>query len=559
MGAPKDDQRPTVTLPQGTYIGKTLTDPKHPSPIEAWLGIRYAQPPIGELRFARPVALEPSTETFEAMEYGHRCPGKQLLQVPGIPEPSEDCLTLNVFRQQQPRQGGGTEGRLLPVMLFLHGGAFNRGTAAMHDTASMLAWSPEPFLAVSCNYRVGALGFLNSSLAAKHGILNLGLHDQRLVMEWVADNAVAFGGDPGNVVLVGLSAGAHSIGHHMMNVNEPRELFHRAVVESGGPTSRVVHPYNSALHERQFAEFLRATGCPVGLVEEEVLPFLRKLPEQTIVRAQAKVFDAYNASVRWAWQPVIDDEIISRRPLDAWKSGRWHKMPLLTGFNHNEGTMYVPKKMERSEEFRGFFADLLPQMTTEELGRLEALYADPAEDSASPYTETRDAKYGLGAQYKRVEAAYGQYAYVAPVRQTAQLGGRDAGQPPIYLYHWRVNSSLVGGANHGDQMWYETMSEKVRKTSPTQDEIARAFHGYVCSFAVSGDPNKIPAASEKKREEWKAFDDQDGNGGKTMVFGEGNDERAGGQSAGIATQCVLDTWAQEETKFWWEQSERFED
>ena len=99
---------------------------------------------------------------------------------------------------------------LLPVAVYFHGGAFNRGSAIGHDTASMVAWA-DPFVAVSFNYRLGALGFLNSEIAKKEGILNLGLHDQVLLLRWVQDNIAAFGGDPDQVTLIGLSAGAHSV------------------------------------------------------------------------------------------------------------------------------------------------------------------------------------------------------------------------------------------------------------------------------------------------------------------------------------------------------------
>ncbi|KAI6818497.1 alpha/beta-hydrolase [Hortaea werneckii] len=548
------ETRPTVTIRQGTLKGKVLSSKNHPVPIEAWLGVRYAKPPMGELRFARPVALPSSNEVFDATEWGYRCPGKQLITSFWTPKESEDCLTLNVFRQKGIAEDH--QGKSLPIMLYLHGGAFNRGTACMHDDASMLSWSQKPYIAISCNYRIGALGFLNCSLTAKEGVLNLGLHDQRLVLEWVRENVGAFGGDSANVTLVGLSAGAHSIGHHITNINEKRKLFQRAVIQSGGPTSRVVHPFDSALHEKQFREFLEAVGCPKDLPECDVMSFLRKLPEATICNAQTRVFDTYNPSVRWAWQPVIDNEIISRRPLDAWKSGDWHKVPIITGFNHNEGSMYVPKAMATSEEFRNFFATLLPQLGPKDLDRLEELYPDPAKDPESPCVECREGD--LGPQYKRVEAAYGQYAYVAPVRQTAELAGSDKEQPPIYLYHWASQSSVVNGANHGDQLWYETMDEKVRDVSPSHDALARVFHDYVCNFITSGNPNGLGDSTGKDLPAWKAFNEKD-EAGKTMVFGDSNNERAGGKDAGIVAQLIKDPWAVQETDFWWQMGERFED
>jgi triacylglycerol lipase len=431
----------------------------------------------------------------------------------------------------------------------------------MHDTASMLANSEEPFIAVSFNYRIGALGFLNSELTAEEGLLNLGLHDQKLVLEWVQKHIGAFGGNPDDVTIAGLSAGAHSIGHHIMDINEERQLFHKAIIESGAPTSRAVHPASSRLHKAQFDKFVARVGCE-GKPESTILSCLREASTEVVQTAQTAVFDEYNPSVRWAWQPVIDDDIISRRPLDAWKSGRWHQVPILTGFNHNEGTMYVPKEMDKSEEFPAFFATLLPQLSKPDLATLTTLYPDPATQHDSPYIDTRArSALGIGAQYKRVEAAYGHYAYVCPVRQTARLA--SAGQrPPVYLYHWAVNKTVLGGANHGDQIWYETMSPRVRDISPTQDRIAKDFNAYLTSFILTGDPNRLEGRKAVRRPEWKAF----GGGGEedeeergTMVFGLGNDEAAGGESVGVAAQFVRDDWARDECGFWWEKSAVSED
>lgn len=440
--------------------------------------------------------------------------------------------------------------------MYIHGGAFNRGFAAMHDTASMLSWSEEPFLAVSFNYRIGALGFLNSELTEKEGLLNLGLRDQTLLLEWVQQNIQDFGGDPNQVTIAGLSAGAHSIGHHIMNVNEKRTLFHKAIIESGGASARAVHPANSKLHDAQFRRFLTEAGCE-HKPDEEVMACLRRAESSVITAAQTTVFDEYNPSVRWAWQPVIDNDIISRRPLDAWKSGDWHKVPIITGHNHNEGTMYVPKASQTSKDFTNFFATLLPQLSDEDLKELNELYPDPAQVDGSPYVDNRNiSDLGIGEQYKRVEAAYGQYAYVTPVRQTATFAS-DEGTSPVYQYHWAVNKTVIGGANHGDQIWYETMSPLVRSVSPTNDEIARYFNSYITSFIVTpeGDPNALSGRKAIERPLWRP----NRNGVGTMVFGAGNDEPAGGSNPGIAAQFGDDQWAKKESEFWWRVSQVTED
>lgn len=194
---------PSVFLPQGTVVGVQL-DNAFPQPVNAFLGIPYALPPVGDLRFRLPVKVPTSNKVIDASKYGPAAPGKALLMGGPKVEQSEDCLTANIFQPIGHHNN-------LPVAIYVHGGAFNRGSASMHDTASMLAWSEEPFIAVSFGYRLGALGFLPSTLSKKEGLLNLGLHDQILLFQWVQENIEAFGGDPGNITLFGLSAGAHSV------------------------------------------------------------------------------------------------------------------------------------------------------------------------------------------------------------------------------------------------------------------------------------------------------------------------------------------------------------
>lgn len=214
-----DAARPTVRLPQhGHVVGITIpADTAHhrPRTVEAFYGIPYAEPPTGDRRFRPAAPLPPCPDrVLDAAKYGPSAPGKQL--IPGATPLvySEDCLTANVFRQARNDDDDDDDDSselLLPVAVYIHGGAFNRGTASMHNTASMVAWSAAPLVAVSFNYRIGALGFLPSALSAQEGVLNLGLKDQIVLMEWVRDNIAAFGGDPAQVTLVGLSAGAHSV------------------------------------------------------------------------------------------------------------------------------------------------------------------------------------------------------------------------------------------------------------------------------------------------------------------------------------------------------------
>ncbi|KAH8646236.1 acetylcholinesterase precursor [Xylariales sp. PMI_506] len=556
------EPRPAVQLPQGTVVGIRECN-GYPRAVESFKGIPYALAPVGDLRFRPPVRAtgenSASESVIDASQFGPRAPARQFVVAGPRLEESEDCLTANIFRQQPAAATAAvatvaTDGDspvlpLLPVAIYIHGGAFNRGNAAMHDTAAMVGWSEAPFIGVSFGYRIGALGFLPSKLSASEGALNLGLKDQICLMEWVQDNIHYFGGDKNNVTLMGLSAGAHSIGYHLLNYDEGEvPLFNRAIIESGAPTSRAVRYPDAPIHEMQFSDFLSEIGCPKDLAETEVFKFLRSLPLSKIADAQTTVFAKYNPSLRWAFQPVIDGEIIRRRPIDSWRAGQWHKVPILTGFTTNEGSLYVDKQMSTSEEFTNFWKTLLPQLSEEDVATIDALYPDPFKVKDSAYTETRRS---VGQMYKRIEAAYAHYAYVAPVRQTAHFASSSV---PVYVYHWALVSDPINGARHGDNMFYEMRDPARRGRSDTQEELSGVFHAYVTSFICTGSPDGVKSGTYAERPAWLAYEP---TGGQVMAFGKDNKELVGGGGGpvGPAAELVDDSWAKEESDFWWSKVE----
>jgi acetylcholinesterase len=330
-----------------------------------------------------------------------------------------------------------------------------------------------------------------------------------------------------------------------------KPLFHKAIIESGAPTARVVYSYDNALHQEQFEEFLQETGGQ-NVSEGKLMSHLRSLPISTIVSASLATFLKYDPSLRWAFQPVIEGQggYIQKAPIAAWRSGDWHKIPILTGFNTNEGAMFVLEIMSKSSEFREFFRTLLPTLSESDLDALESLYPDPlTHPSSSPYVETR---HGLGAQFKRIEAAYAQFAYIAPVRHTVHFASAASSpQAPVYLYQFALQMSINGGANHGDQRDFATYSPDVVSFSKTQQEIAGTMHAYYTSFIVSGDPNAVKGRWPD-RPHWPAYRAGEG---ERIIFGDGNTEWIGGTSKGTAAKVVLDTYAQKECEFWWSKTD----
>lgn len=206
---PDGSDRPRVTLRQGTIVGyrSDTGQGRYPQFLDQFLGVPYALSTAGEGRFRPPVPVGASDEEFDAGRYGHRCPAGDPDQTPL----GEDCLNLNIYRPST--EYGEAK---LPVLVYMHGGAFNFGAGNNRHISSLVGWSTKPFVGISFNYRLGAFGFLSSKLMGKEGLLNVGLKDQQLLLQWVRDNIAAFGGDPGDVTIMGSSAGAHSVSYPIL-------------------------------------------------------------------------------------------------------------------------------------------------------------------------------------------------------------------------------------------------------------------------------------------------------------------------------------------------------
>ncbi|KAK4197182.1 Alpha/Beta hydrolase protein [Triangularia verruculosa] len=572
---------PAVELKQGVYIGTTnFKAPRFKKSVEAFRGIPYAQTTGGENRFRPPQPLKPSTETFQATEYGQFCPINDGVVYMGQ---GEDCLNLNVYRPAGLVKGkygkdkNGNEVKL-PVVVYIHGGGFNAGKGIERNMASFVAWAEHDLVAVNFNYRVGALGFLPSDVTAREGILNLGLRDQQALLEWVQDNIGAFGGDKGNVTIMGLSAGAHSIGHHIMhyaNSTKPPP-FHKAILESGATTARAVFYPTHPRHLVQFREFLTAINA-AHIPESEIFSHLRKLPLETIIAGSKAVWDKYVDNVTWPFQPVIDGpnpysnssranhtlpDIIPDLPINSWLHNNHLQIPIITGYNTNEGTIFIPPDASTNSEFRSFFKTLIPTLKDSDLDQLENLYPDPVtHPHTSPYLSVPK---GKGAQWTRLDTAYSHYAYICPVLHSAHFMTLS-GIPNVYVYRYAA-TGLFGAANHGDEapvvahdmgfLGYRNERPGLMKTA---DEMISFWSGFIASKA--GDVN----VARGNRLEWPGFVSpfnkegwwKDRGKGKVMVFGEGNNERdrevsegrrREGTPAGVET---LGTLEREACEFWW--------
>ncbi|HVJ55398.1 MAG TPA: carboxylesterase family protein [Aliidongia sp.] len=304
-----------VRTEQGTVEGLRVKG------ISEFLGIPYAVPPIGDLRWRPPVAAKPWSGVKRATRFGPACAQVTTLGAfAGPANDNEDCLTLNIFT---PKTGTSDK---LPVLVWIHGGGNMDGASRDYDATRLAALGK--IVVVSINYRLGLLGWLaNPALDAEgHPFANYGLLDQQLALKWVKENIAGFGGDPGNVTLGGQSAGSIDA---EASVASPLAagLFHRAIFESV-----VLDGIPLPAAEKTGADFAEAAGCGRDATPE-VAACLRNLPVKRIMQL------AGTESVQGPYISILiaDGQIVpAARLFAAFRNGTFTHMPIMSGTVHDE-------------------------------------------------------------------------------------------------------------------------------------------------------------------------------------------------------------------------------
>ncbi len=288
-----------------TIQGYGKAEGRRETAVDIWKGIPYAAPPVGALRFAPPEAAPPwAPSRLDASKFGPDC--YQLVDPILNPAAdsdhmSEDCLYLNVFTPAghvgRSRQGKFLSGtKLLPVMVWLHGGAFQQGSSRRPEYDGRRL-AERDIIVVSVNYRLGALGFMVSSSDGLYG--NFGLMDQRCALHWVKNNIAAFGGDPENITVFGESAGAVMIGLHLL-MEGAGTLFHKAIMQS--------NPLGYRFRSVVIADFIgsalkRSVDC-------RDLACLRAERVEEIMRAQSTLMGIpRSVGDFFTWGPTLTNEM----------------------------------------------------------------------------------------------------------------------------------------------------------------------------------------------------------------------------------------------------------
>ncbi|XP_053689444.1 esterase B1-like [Sabethes cyaneus] len=500
--------RPIVTVRQGKLRGVTATLPNG-SRYHYFKGVPYAKHPLGELRFRPPVPLDAfSTPVVECLVDRSDCIQEDLFtkRVVG----SEKGLYMNIYTPDFTAEVT-SEKRKFPVMVFIHGGGFLAGSG------SSIVYNPiylvqEGVIAIAMNYRLGPFGFLSLPEAGIYG--NAGLKDQLLVLKWVKENIVQFGGDPDNVTLFGESAGSISAYLHYLSPNS-RKYFHRVICQSGIPSSETFFQTSGSVKARKLAETLGY----VGDSDEEALQTLLKAPAAALVKNQHKVLtsEEKRMGVKFAFMPVIEDQlsedsIITRTPEEIMKTFDTFDMPIIDGCNSGEGILSLFLMSSRIHLGNSEPERFVPQLlgSSEELDRVELgksirqFYFGDRPVSKSTYDQISDV---MSDNY-----------FITNSLISAEWMAKY--QPRIPHYHYRFtfdgrfsfakrlfNQTQTKGACHGDDCFY-IFCPYFLPNLPDNSAECRVRNTFVklwSNFAKYGDPT--PDDSEETNEslgvKWK--------------------------------------------------------
>jgi len=432
-----------------------------------FLGLPYASPPTGALRWRPPQPPADWDGIRDATQVGPSCPQPASPFAPPPPF-SEDCLYLNVYTPTLRRDGDK------PVLVWIHGGGFTEDGARNYDGSKLAA---DGTVVVTINYRLGALGFLaHPALASRAGgpAGNYGLMDQLAALRWVKRNIAQFGGDPHNVTIAGESAGGVSVLDLLVS-HRSRGLFQRAIVQSGA-FALTQQPLPAA--EAAGEAFAAKAGCP-----DQTAECLRKLPVDALV----------NNFPGAAIPGVIDGRILTESIGTALANGRFAHVPILNGINHDEELIFV--------------AGL---HVTVSGGTFVPVPEEPV--TADNYTPDIAAVLGVStARAAAIAAEYPLDAYPSPdvalstlvsdanfACPALQIDRWTAERVPTFAYQFNDDSAperfapLPPAATHSSELQYifDQPNAPIPGTlSANQQALAAGMRAAWASFAANGDPS----------------------------------------------------------------------
>ncbi|XP_055608066.1 juvenile hormone esterase-like isoform X2 [Uranotaenia lowii] len=504
---------PQVCIADGCLVGKFM-DGLRAGPFEAFLGIPFASPPVGKLRFANPVPNEP-WDGNNAREVGARglpydasseksaCVQKNDLIPNAKVEGSEDCLYLNVYRPKGQQTSAGYKNAAdLPVMVYIHGGGYFAGSATPAVLGPEYFMDTKRVILVVIQYRLGVFGFLSTGDDEAPG--NVGLKDQVMALQWVQKNIRCFGGDPKLVTIFGQSAGAGSVHMHMISPMS-KGLFSRAIPMSGNALA----PWNIPTAEP--LELARKQAEAVGvrnakeLRSEEIVDALRSIDADAIAGSIDKL-KGWSIDPLTLYRPVIEQSkskqqsFLVEDPRVSWQNGRFQQIPWMTGTVPNEGAVRATAILANDvllNQLNRNITHLLPFLlekdsSDELLARIKARFF-----SGRPDGQWISKENGQRFIDMYTEAGF-IYPYQAAVKQYVTIANTNLAPVSVYKFSFRgrhsyslfYTASLEDyGVVHCDDLLYLFRSPALFPDFPPKSDearMARYFVNFFIDFAING-------------------------------------------------------------------------
>ncbi|CAI5443238.1 unnamed protein product [Caenorhabditis angaria] len=468
-------------------------------PISRYLGIPFAEPPIGNLRFKAPEKKKK-----------HDFHGSTMWNA-NTPM-SEDCLYLNIWTPKNQKK------ELLPVMVWIYGGGFYSGTSTLDVYDGGILASTENVIVVSMNYRTSMFGFLYLNTSDAPG--NMGLWDQEIALKWIQDYIHHFGGDKDKVTLFGESSGAVSVSIHMLNLYS-KNLFSKAILQSGSATSPWAFETTETALNRAH-KLYNLVGCgnstALDVNAREIAKCLRNTSVEDLL---ANEWVSDGSFVDFPWTPVIDRMIVPEIADDSFKRGIYKDIPLLVGGNQDESIYFIIYQLGHIFHKNKFFnaSDFISNRTIW-LDAVNSLLPSHISSNEAPknaviaHYEPKSAHPTPQEYLVALDKMMGDYHFTCSVNEmvishTKLRGPEKTNQTWYYHFSHRASTQTWPewmGVLHGYEINFifgEPLNPKFNYTEE-EKHLSRRFMRNFANFAKSGDPN-WPEKLEGYWPKWPRF------------------------------------------------------
>ncbi|KAL1247760.1 hypothetical protein QQF64_023136 [Cirrhinus molitorella] len=480
----KAEDGPVLQTKFGVLKGEYVKARGKDTVVHSYLGIPFAKPPVGPLRFSPPQPAEKWAGVRDATKQPLMCLQDKQLVVDlvanmsmnlEVPDSSEDCLYLNIYTPSKP----GANDKL-PVMVWIHGGGFYLCSASIFDGHALAAY--QDVVVVLIQYRLGLLGFF--STGDEHASGNYGLLDQVAALQWVQENIHSFGGDPGLVTIFGESAGGISVSLHVLSPLSAN-LFHHAIAESGtAAMDGIPNPYPLAIAQAVG----NLSGCDISSTKK-IVDCVMQLTEDDILKITME-----HPMLRFGVS--MDGQFLPKPAAELLESHEFNKVPLITGITDDEwGYMMT-----------NFFSPpgWTDGMDIEQIMPILTMFNPTLQDESVAELVLKEY---LGTSPDRIKIRdgfremLGDFMFNIPARKLANYH-RDAGAP-VYVYEFQHTPSILkkkrpsfAGSDHTDEIAFvfgfcfgNGHVKLEGELSEEENELCKTVMAHWGNFARTGSPN----------------------------------------------------------------------